>query len=266
MFQRPSLGKGPASAGSFRVALALGLVVAMAGAGACKRGEPRGDQGVGDSLDDRLGAAPAIIDPASTTTVPGDPGTSSTTIPGGGSGGRTSTTRAGGGGGGGGGGTTIPPVPFRELAASTDRTGDAGLEAPPYDDFVKATVEENGSHVRFTVEFAADVPPVLADGEVMGVGVDVYRGAGESEYQVFADGGSDGWRAFLQVGKKYVKYEGAFELGGNRLVFTVPWSIVGGRQGGAVAAFADWSQEGFILNKAGQDKIPDRTTTPFTPS
>lgn len=259
MFQRPGSWKDPASAGSFRVvAVALLLALTLAG---CRTGKPPPQES--DTLDDRLGAAPAIIDPASTTTVPGDPGAPATTGPGG----ATSTTRRPGTGGNSNGGatTTIPPAPFRQLATSTDRTGDAGLEAPAYDDFVAMRMEENGTHARFTVEFAGAVPTVLAEGEVMGIGVDVYRADGESDFQVFADGGSDGWRAFLQAGEKYVRYEGTFELGGNRLVFTVPWSAIGGKQAGSIAAFADWSAEGALLNKAGQDKAPDRTRLDFRP-
>ena len=252
--------KGPASAGPLRVAAAV-VLLALALTG-CKSGKAPPEEST--TLDDRLGAAPALIDPSSTT-VPGDPGPSSTTQPGGS--GATTTTRrpTTGGTTAGGPTTTIPPVPFRPLASVADRTGDAGLEAPAYDDFTAVRVEENGSHVRFTVEFAAAVPTVLADGEVMGVGVDVYRTGNESDFQVFADGGSDGWRAFLHAGEVYVRYEGTFELGGNRLVFTVPWSAIGGRRGGEIAAFADWSQEGALLNKTGQDKAPDRTRTAFTP-
>lgn len=252
--------KGPASAGPFRVAVVLvALALALTG---CRSG--KGPPQESTTPDDRLGAAPAIIDPSSTT-MPGDPGPSTTAASGAGT---TSTTRrpsTGGTSPGGGATTTIPPVPFRPLASVTDRTGDAGLEAPPYDDFTTLRVEENGSHVRFTVEFAANMPTVLADGEVMDVGVDIYRGEGESDFQVLADGGSDGWRAFLHAGKVFVRYEGTFELGGNRLVFTVPWSAIGGRQAGEVAAFADWSQEGTLLNKTGQDKAPDRTRAAFTP-
>jgi hypothetical protein len=252
--------KGPASAGPFRVAVAL-VVLALLLTG-CKSGKAPIEES--ETLDERLGAAPAIIDPSSTT-LPGDPATS-TSAPGGG--GATSTTRrpsTGGTSPGGGPTTTIPPVPFRPLASVTDRTGDAGLEAPPYDDFTSLRVEENGSHARFTVEFAANMPPVLADGEVMGIGIDVYRGGRESDYQVFADGSDEGWLAYLHVGRNFVRYEGTFELGANRLVFTVPWSAIGGRQAGEVAAFADWSQEGTLLNKAGQDKAPDRTKAAFTP-
>lgn len=160
--------------------------------------------------------------------------------------------------------TTTSPRPYRQLADVADRTGDAGLQARPYGDLVRLRLDDDGTRARFTVEVAGDIPSSLAGGEVMGIGVDLYRGTDEeSEYQVFADGGSDGWHAYLDTPSGIVQYPGTFEMGGNTLVFTVPWSSLGGRRTGSVAAFADWSKgRAAVVADASQDHAPDRGSTP----
>ena len=289
--RRPSGLKGPASAGPFRVsgvlaasgagggagsgsasgsvavwlAVVLVLVVSLS-TGGCKIGKSRSEAEGPGGLPKRLGAEPAIVDPSGHGPASGVGGTTDT-LPGpDGQGGPAPSTAATSAPQGSTGTTAPPPAPFRNIASVGDGTRDAGLEAPPYDDIVSVKVDDNGTSVRFTVEFAAAVPARLPDGEIMGVGVDVFHGGRESAYQVFAEGSaSDGWLAYLQVGEKFVKYRGTFELAGSRLVFAVPWGDVGGRAPGTVAAFADWSRDGAVIASVGADKAPDRGATPFTP-
>ena len=135
-------------------------------------------------------------------------------------------------------GTSATWQPVR-LAA--DARGDHG-NGPAYADLGSLTLEDDGTRLRVTFELGGTVPGRLADGEVQGVGLDLYRsGRAESDFQVFLDGGSDGWHAYLQTPRGFVSYPGTLTVDGRMLVAVVPWSALGGRGGGQVSAFADWS-------------------------
>jgi hypothetical protein len=122
------------------------------------------------------------------------------------------------------------------------------------------TLADNGTMLRVTVVVDAALPARTADGETMGIGVDLYPpGNGrESDYQVFADGEPDGWFAYLDTPDGFVRYPGTFGLGGGRVVFTVPWSAVGNPRIGRVSAFVDWTRRsaGLTGNKASNDYAP----------
>ena len=149
----------------------------------------------------------------------------------------------------------------RQLAVTTDAAGDAGLGARGYGDLINVTFEEVGDTLRAIVDLGASVPTKLAEGEVEGIGVDIYRTADdESDFQLFADGGVEGWRAYLQTPDGFVQYPGDFSLGGSRLVFSVPWSTVGGRTSFRASVFADWSGKGTVLNPSSSDRAPDEGT------
>lgn len=159
-----------------------------------------------------------------------------------------------------------PPSPSTQtrpgpvvLADVADPRRDAGLEARDYGDLTRVVFESQSDTLRVTVEVAGDLPARLGDGEVMGIGVDLFAGDGrESDHQLFADGGSDGWRAFLQTPEGFVAYPGSFGMGGRRLVFEVPWSAVGGRGEREASVFLDWSRERLPLNAQSFDRAPDR--------
>jgi hypothetical protein len=163
------------------------------------------------------------------------------------------------------------PSPSTTIAARTaaradDAAGDAGLGGPAYGDARLLVVEDLGARARVTVRMAGALPATLASEEVMGIGVDFYRtNATESEYQLFADGGSDGWRAYLQTPAGFVEYPGAFHLGGDTVQFEVPWSDLGGNPTGSAGAFVDWAKPtvaGVIART--QDLVPDRGRAPLS--
>lgn len=57
----------------------------------------------------------------------------------------------------------------------------------------------------------------------MGIGVNLTPpNAADQGSQLFADGESDGWYAYLQVGDHLVTYPGTFDLAGNSAIFEVP--------------------------------------------
>lgn len=122
-----------------------------------------------------------------------------------------------------------------------DAPADQGL-GPGYADLRSVTLADNGSWLRITVRVAAVVPGRLAEREVQGVGIDLFRGAGvESDYQVFLDGGAYGWRAFLQTPRGFADYPGTLAVRADTVEAVLPWASLGGRGGGDVSAFLDWA-------------------------
>ena len=149
------------------------------------------------------------------------------------------------------GGTTAAPAAPGEAASTwqpvllaSDARGDHGA-GPSYADLVSLTLEDDGTSLRVSVELGDTVPALLADGEVQGVGIDLFRSrADESDFQVFLDGGSGGWRGFLQTPRGFVRYPGTLSVTGSMLVTVIPWTELGGRADAQVSAFADWSDDG----------------------
>jgi hypothetical protein len=131
---------------------------------------------------------------------------------------------------------------------------------------ISVSIEDNGDDARVIVDVATDIPATLAEGEVMGIGVNLVRdpNQSESDFQLFADGGSDGWFAYLQTPDGFIDYPGQFRLGGNRIVFQVPWVSIGGMPSGEFDAFVDWSRERPVLNAAASDRAPNRGRASFT--
>lgn len=265
--QRRSTG-GPASR---RALVAFGVAVVLV-VGGCT--PPFGDRADKDADDGRprpeLGITPAPLPAeesgATTTTVAGS-------LPTGTAGGTTTTTaRASGGrdapGGPGASGsgpatttaTTIPDT-YRTVATASDRRGDHGADGPGYADLVQLRVDRGTRTMRLVVDVGGDLPAVLATAEVEGLGVDLYRGLGlESAYQVFVDGGSDGWRAFFQVGSDFVQFPGTFRLGGGRLELVVSLSAFSAGEPERASAFADWSRRTDAGARNSEDLLPELGT------
>ena len=145
-----------------------------------------------------------------------------------------------------------------EIADPRDDTGLA--ERRPYADLVELRIAEDGANVRLSVTVAGTVPDRLAEGEVVGLGIDFFRTAArESDYQVFVDGGEHGWRAFLHAPEGIVRFPGTLRIADRRFVIDLPWSSLGGRSTADVSGFADWSLRGTVPAST-QDSIPDTDT------
>jgi len=242
-------------------ALALGCGCAAVGGTPSTSDTPRRDLAVRPSplpaTSAGPGTAPATPSsgrsgapaPGSTTagSSPGAPGPGSTTGPG---------------------GSPAPAAPFSPFLTMPDASGDAGLGAPAYADLHSVTLADNGTSLRVTVVMNGALPTATATGESMGIGVDLYRPAAgrESDYQLFADGESDGWFAYLDTPKGFVHYPGTFALGGSTLVFTVPWSSVGNPTNGRTSAFADWTRRSSAAtgNPSSNDYVPTLGTTNYS--
>ena len=127
------------------------------------------------------------------------------------------------------------------MATAGDPSADHG-RGPSYADITALTIDDSKEEARIIVRLAGVLPGNLADGEVQGVGIDFYRTSSqESDYQVFLDGGTPGWRAFLQTPEGFIGFPGSFTVAGQELTVVLPWSALGGREDADVAAFADWS-------------------------
>jgi len=168
----------------------------------------------------------------------------------------------------GGGGAHQPDAPFHDFVTLTDPAGDAGLGAPAYADLRGVTLADNGVSLRATVALDGPVPSTAAATDTLGIGVDLYRPgtARESDYQLFADGEPDGWFAYLDTPRGFVRYPGTFAIAGNQLVFTVPLSSVGSPRTGRVSTFADWSRRssGVTGNQSSNDYAPTLGTTSYS--
>lgn len=168
--------------------------------------------------------------------------------------------------GGGGSAPDAPTGPFRTFATLPDDLTDAAPSSPTYAELRSITLQSNEADLRVVVTVGGPLPSRLSDDEVMGIGVDLYRPGdkAESDYQLFVDGEPDGWFAYLQTPRGFVRYPGAFALGGNRLVFTVPLSSVGSPTAGRFSAFVDWTGgTGLVNSEASSDYAPKDGTKPY---
>lgn len=157
-----------------------------------------------------------------------------------------------------------PGSVFRVVGEVADPARDQGIEGPGHADLRRITIEDDGERLRVRVEVREPFPTPLADGEVIGIGVDLLdHGDGESAYQLFADGGADGWLAYLQTPDGFVSYPGEFRVGGAVVEFVVPWNAIGSPARGPFGGFLDWSRARLLSNAAAGDRAPDGGTAGF---
>ena len=157
------------------------------------------------------------------------------------------------------GGQAPAPAPVVRLRLD-DAGGDAESRAPALADLRSVEVVDEGEHLRVTVTVAGQLPSRFRARETLGIGVDLFKSeTPESDYQLFADGGADGWFAYLQTPKGLVVYPGSFGVDGTRVVFRVRWSDVGGLRSGRASAFVDWSYG----TTESSDGAPEDGTRPY---
>lgn len=148
-----------------------------------------------------------------------------------------------------------PEISWTDLVTLDDQAGDHG-DGPGYADLTAVTFGEADGMLAATVTVASTVPGALADREVEGVGIDLFRSSSdESDYQLFLDGGRRGWRAFLQTPNGFVDFPGTFAVRGRRLQVVVPWSSVGGREEAEASVFVDWSSGVGRLSTDGTTRV-----------
>lgn len=155
-------------------------------------------------------------------------------------------------------GAPLRTAAFTTIARIDDPAGDVGPEGPDWADLVRLVLEDNGATLRVTIDFAGTLPTVLGEDEVVGIGVDLLReDDGESRYQLFVDGGSDGWYAYFQRQDGFMAFPGTFSLGDTRIVLTIPAEVIGNPVEGEWRSFLDWSGEGLVLRPVAHDRAPE---------
>jgi hypothetical protein len=267
--------EGPASAGPSRVRLVAALVGVALLLGGCAVGGGDEEDELGGLPDDKaVSAQPLTVEPGAetttTTVASGRAGGPTITVRGG-----TTTTASSRASGSGSGGTTTTTNaagarPYATRANVVDRTGDTEgtsvQKSPAYGDLTRLHLEDDGIRARVTVEVAGNLPAQPGEGEHVAIGVDFLRDSGtESDYQLYARGNDEGWLAWLDTPSGLADYPGTFELGGNRLVFTVPWSALGGRRPGSLSMFAEWEQSRIaVVADESKDFAPDRGAQSFS--
>ena len=138
-------------------------------------------------------------------------------------------------------GASTTSADWKRLASLDDAVGDHG-DGPGYADLTQVRYTERDGLLATTITVASVIPGQLANREVQGVGIDFFRSSSdESDYQVFLDGGVDGWRAFLQTPDGFVEFPGTFAVRGRTFEVAVPWTAIGGREDAKASAFIDWS-------------------------
>lgn len=161
--------------------------------------------------------------------------------------------------------TAQPAIRYTRIGSVRDPAGDPEGAGPAYADLREVEVADGGGNARLTLVMAGPLPSRVTDNETFGAGVDFFRSLtqNESDYQVFVDGSPDGWFAYLHDGERYLRYPGSFALGGNRLVFTLPWSALGNRRNGRFSAFADWTRQAPGDNPFSEDHAPALATVAY---
>ena len=108
---------------------------------------------------------------------------------------------------------------------------------------------------------AGPVPARLPAGEVEGVGVDFFTTAGsekrQSDWQLFADGGSDGWYGYLDGPDGVRSLPGTLTIDHDRLIFHTTWASIGSPTAGSFSTFVDWVRAAVPLNVVTADRAPD---------
>lgn len=155
-------------------------------------------------------------------------------------------------------GEPSPDKPFKVVGSASDATADAGPTTPAHADLLGTRLEEDGQTLRAVVTMATTVPQSVPEGELIGLGVNLYTGAdrSDSDYQLFLDGQPEGWFAYLSTPQGKVDYPGRLLIRGSEIIFEVPMSSVGGASTIAFDAFLDWSTTG-LVPQAGEDHCPD---------
>jgi hypothetical protein len=205
-------------------------------------------------MTDGAGGTPAAVASSTTTSSepPTDAGISSTAVAPSAPDATTSTTQ--------------PSRAEITLGAARDGAGDGGLGGAGYADLVGVELRSTGSTLVAYVTFAAPLPARLPEGEVEGVGVDIFTRSAppdQSDWQLFADGGPDGWFGYLDGPDGAVDLPGSLVIDGATLRFEIGWTELGGPTAGSFSCFADWVRDGTPLNTVSEDHAPQGGSAGF---
>lgn len=101
---------------------------------------------------------------------------------------------------------------------------------PNYAEMIALDIQGLGKDVRFTFEFAGNVPQKLATPDtymVVGLGISGVR-KGDQGYALGAQGSNEGWKAYAGSKSETQGFPGTFFVRENRIEMTIPWSFIEG--------------------------------------
>jgi hypothetical protein len=131
--------------------------------------------------------------------------------------------------------------------------GEGNGDTPNYAEMTRASVRGTGENVELTVTFAEALPQAMPDGNTfMAVGFR-FEGKREKPY-VYADGDRSGWTPGVSSSDSY---PGEFSVSGNKMIFTLPWSALGGAQKFKWYANDSWVKSGLVTTSYLFDEVPN---------
>lgn len=126
-------------------------------------------------------------------------------------------------------GTGSAPTNASVLVTEVDPDAEKEGLTPAYPEIKSIRLEGLGDGgLRATMTFGGEIPDRMPDDKtymVAGIGLSTEDDNG---YAFGAQASDDGWKPYGGAEKTGGKYPGTFEIRGDQVVFTVPWSAIGG--------------------------------------
>lgn len=159
----------------------------------------------------------------------------------------------------------IDPSLARASAALDDPPDDTKKQGltPAYTELTRASIQGLGDNVRITMRFAADVPNQVTKNEYMVIAMGVTGRKKDDGIALGATADDQGWKPYAGGKDQRSKFPGTFEVQGNEIVMTIPWSFVNGPR-----AFEWYSSTGWYRQLGNQthwsfDSIPNEEAAKF---
>lgn len=119
------------------------------------------------------------------------------------------------------------PSAFAEVAEPEADAKSQGI-TPDYAEITRVSVEGLGRQFRVTLNFGGDLPQQMPnDKTIMVVGFQMLRGEDEG-YAFAGQATNKGWKPYAGGKDKQTDFPGSFEVTGDQIVMTIPWSYPDG--------------------------------------
>lgn len=150
------------------------------------------------------------------------------------------------------------PQSFAEIN-EPDPDGKTQGITPQYAEMLGLSIEGLGKEFRITMTFNGDVPQRMPnDKTIMVVGFQFLRGKSDG-YAFAGQATEEGWKPYAGGKDKRTAFPGSFEVSGNTIVMTVPWSYVGGAYPFKWLATSNWFQSLANTTHYIFDLIPNKS-------
>ncbi len=130
--------------------------------------------------------------------------------------------------------------------------------APSYPEVLSVSIVGLGKDVRFTMNFAGDIPSAMPDKNtymVIGIGL---SGRKENEtYALGAQATHEGWKAYAGGKGGATDFPGTFNISGAQITMTIPWSYIDGPHRFDWYANSSWFQSVGQVSSYIFDPVPN---------